>query len=336
MKNSKKPLSFFRLPALLLALILLLTAGALTATAADDNYTTWEYDTATGILTATYPTGRTADFTRVGDLSNRLRCMPTVEYSYRNSARMDSDRLSVTASYFMANYIKLDDGTQMATKKGHQELAEMVSGEIHNGYRIYAGDSTSYYYSMSQNTLAALEALDGTGSVSYTLFELKDVHRYEIFGMSEGSWYGILLGYIFETEDGLFYADPRDLPENCLSSNAELLPKTTVSLSLTPLDEELTEIVYGLVTEISYHRHTYNSESSYDLENSIEEATVGLIFTSVIVLGILVPIAPIVLGLCLPHSKRLGRKKRWYLLAGLGFGWMALGLLLLVQMTLIL
>ena len=53
---------------------------------------------------------------------------------------------------------------------------------------------------------------------------------------------------------------------------------------------------------------------------------------TVIILGIVCPIAPVTLGLCLPHARNLGRKKRWYVLTAAGGVWLAMGILLLVLM----
>lgn len=335
MKRKAINLYALRLLSLLIALSLVLGGGALTVSADDDRYTQWEYDPATDTLTALYPNGISDVFTQIGELSNRIRYMPSVHYNYHNDADMGGGSMSVSAPSFMSRYAVLGDGTALATKEGHEELANMLKGTVNNGHRICADGSSDYYCSASLSLLTDLRTLDDSQAVSYTLFDLRDIHRYEIFGMSNGGWYGVLLGYIFETQDGLFFADPADLPDNCFSDNAKLLPKTTETLSLIPLTEELTETVYERVAEVTLHHDSYHSESSF-VEDSFEQATTGLIYTTIIILGILVPIAPIVLGLCLPHSKGLGYKKRWYLLTALGGAWMLLGILLLILMITVL
>ena len=71
-----------------------------------------------------------------------------------------------------------------------------------------------------------------------------------------------------------------------------------------------------------------------DILDTPDSTTKGMTYATVIILGLVLPIAPITLGLCLPHSKKLGYKKRWYLLTALGGAWLVLGALVLI-MTLI-
>ena len=218
----------------------------------------------------------------------------------------------------------IDHGDLMATKEGHTKLAALGRGQGMTYYRIHASDS--YYAYFDEALLTALRTAPVKNTVSYTLFELKDLHRYEIFGLEGGlSWYGYLEAYIFETEDGLYYATARSIPDSCFGTDAELMPKTTESILLIPLDEELTEQVYSSIANLQNHYPSYDSEEDY-LENTYdpEDAVRGITLATVIILGIVCPIAPITLGLCLPHAKNLGRKKRWYLLTAAGGLWLAL------------
>ena len=49
-----------------------------------------------------------------------------------------------------------------------------------------------------------------------------------------------------------------------------------------------------------------------------------------VVLGYLVPIAPLVIGLVFARSKKMSHPKRWYIVAGMAVLWMVLAVALTV------
>ena len=340
-----KKLNFLRPLALLLVLALLLTASLLPASAkADPLYTHWSSDSSVSTVTAQFPDGEAKIYTPVSALSHRVRFFYDKQFRYEDSLRVGDELYTVVSPGYQSELILLDDGeyefnghsihhgTVLATQKGHTRLADLEKGYLSDQYRIYA--SANYYAYFDESLLAALRTAPTGQSVSYTLFELKDFQRYEIFGMTPDTpWYGYLEGYVFETADGLFYASARSLPDSCFGEDAELLPKTTERLLLIPLDEELSERVYSSIARLQNHFPSYDSEEDY-LNNTYDpdDAIRGITLATVIILGIVCPIAPVTLGLCLPHAKNLGRKKRWYLLTAAGGVWLAMGVLLLVLM----
>ena len=94
---------------------------------------------------------------------------------------------------------------------------------------------------------------------------------------------------------------------------------------------------YHIYTASTHDRWSVEHEGGYmgglfDPDLSDEDLPVGLVYFTIAFLGIIAPIAPLVLGLCLPHSAKQGYKKRWYLLAYLGGAWMVMGVVLLVVM----
>lgn len=321
-----KHLQILRLLTLAMALSLLLTGSLLPIAAEDTVHTVWSYNAADGTVTALFPDGDSLTYAPLPKLSNRLRFLGKVYYEYEGHLRMDGELCSVSAPYRKSDIIQLDNKMSMATKAGAEKLERLADGGDVQGYRLYASDG--YYATMYRDTWYDLDDLSADSAQSHTLFDLKDVNRYEIMGVEEEGWYGVIQGYVFETEEGLFYASARPLPDNCFGSGAELLPKTTTSLLLIPLDEDMTEEVYGVISNLDLHTNTYHSES--DSEIDVGDSIRGLVIASVIILGILCPIAPITLGLCLPHAKGLGQKKRWYVLTAAGGLWLSMGILLLV------
>lgn len=326
-----KHIHTLRLLALITALCLLLT-GCLLPVSAEESYTLWS---ANGdIVTAEFPDGSSKTYTPV-KLSNRLRFFHRDQFRYEESLRAGDELYTIVAPEYKSMYIRLDDHEYatadrlLATAQGHTVLSSLGKGQVEY-YRIHASDN--YYTSMGEDLLAALRDAPAKNTVTYTLFELKDLQCYEIFGMFYGTdWFGYVEGYVFETADGLFYADARSLPDSSFGSNARLQPKTTESITLIPLDEELTESVYSRVAALQNYTVSYDAEEDYlGTVYDPDQAMRGVTMATVIILGVVCPIAPITLGLCLPHVKSLGYKKRWYLLTALGGVWLAAGVLLLV------
>ena len=304
--------------------------------AEDASYTVWTYDAGKDALIADYGSSKET-YTPVGTLPDRIRFVGLDFFIYADST---SHGESVRAPYYKSRYVMLGDGTALATESGHRELEKLAKGALLADLRLYA--STGYYTAISKTFFENLANADDSGAVSRTLFDLRDVQCYEILSLADGDWYGTPLGYVFETEEGLFFADARELSDDCFGSDATLLPKTTATLSLIPLSDNLEEQVYNKIFDVEIHFTSYEYEKDYnadydldDIFGGVSDAHEDLMFATVIILGILLPIAPLAVGLSLPHSRKLGYKKRWYLLAILGAAWMVLGFLVLLLMLLV-
>ena len=326
MKRIQNHHPFLRGLLLALSLMLALSGSMLTAFAQDDFYTTWEYVSSTGGIDATFPDGSTIAYTPAENLTNRIRAFRFNRFYYENPVEYGKLRITVEAPAYDSDFLYLDkEDLHLATADGQKTLRKLSSGEDVSRYIICMG--SAYTATISSRLLSDLSELDPSSATTHTLFELKDVNRYEIFGMENSNYYGVLLGYVFETEEGLFYADASDLPDSCLSVNAELLPKTTNTLSLIPLTQEVSDSFYNRVGDLSLTTPVYKYESEISI-NTEESGYVGMAYATVILLGILLPVAPMVAGFVL--ARKTGQRKRWHLLSILGILWMILGLALLV------
>ena len=145
-------------------------------------------------------------------------------------------------------------------------------------------------------------------------------------------------GFMFDLMGELYYLPVEGLPAAALDVRGELNPTKAVTVTLYRLPDLLTEDVTDGISGASYGYHfSVENEGGYmgglfDPDLSDEDLPVGLVYFTIAFLGIIAPIAPLVLGLCLPHSAKQGYKKRWYLLAYLGGAWMVMGVVLLVAM----
>lgn len=328
MKRIQNHHPFLRGLLLALSLMLALSGSMLTAFAQDDFYTTWEYVSSTGGIDATFPDGSTIAYTPAENLTNRIRAFRFNRFYYENPVEYGKLRITVEAPAYASDFLYLDkEDLHLASREGQKTLRKLSSGEGVSRYIISMG--SAYTATVSSLLLDDLSELDPSSATTCTLFELKDVNRYEIFGMEAGNCYGVLLGYVFETEEGLFYADVSDLPDSCFSANAELLPKTTNTLRLVPLTQEVSDAFYKRVGDLSLTTPVYKYEPEIST-NKVEGGYLGMAYATVILLGLLLPVAPTVVGFVLAH--KTAHRKRWHLLSILGILWMILGAALLVML----
>ncbi len=336
MKHTEKYTFILRSLTLLLALALMLGCASLTAFAQDEAdteaspYVTWTHS---GPLKGYDPTTeKTYSYSVVQSISSRLRFMPDRYYQYANPANMLDTDYTVTAPYHFSEFLLLDDGTLMATNSGKKTLTNLPT--YRGGFTSYRLVDGSMYSTVSEDSFRRIANTYGKQRQEHTLFSLREATYYTVLGFDEDGWFGVPVAFIFEMEDGLYYADATRLTDDCFDEEGGLRPKSGVTLGLYPLDEEVTDEAYDLIKEISFQIPTYTYEDGSsmlgDLLGTPDSATTGMMYATVITLGLVLPIAPITLGLCLPHSKKMGYKKRWYLLTAMGGAWFLLGLLVLI------
>ena len=336
MKHIYKSTLILRALTLLLALSVLLGAVMMPVGAKKDEveapdastYMTWEYFSSTGMINGLDPVTDTAyRYSQVTVLSARIRFMPDAYYTYANEVEIDGYNVPLMAPHRASEFLLTDDGTLMATSEGKQALNKLAKQQVFNDYRLTKGEM---YGVISEESVRAIAGTHGKQKQEYTLFDLRNKTCYTVLGFNEDGWFGVPVAFVFELEDGLYYASAFGLSDDCFDSEGGLTPKSGVKLSLYLLDQDVSELAYDEIRRINFHypHNLYESGSSF-VGGSLEEET-DMAIASVIILGILLPVVPVTLGLCFPHSKKMGYKKRWYLLAILGGAWLALGLFTLV------
>ena len=335
MKHTTNDNFILRALTLMLALILMLGSASLPVLAEEETeaegplYMTWTYFPSTSMVNGHDPqTDTVYRYSPVTMMSARIRFAPDHYFQYANTVETaDGKEVEITAPGFGSNFI-IVDGTLMATNEGKQylnSLAKYKSG--FTDYRMVSGSLTSY---MGVGFYESVKKTDGATGEERSLFSLREETCYTILGFDEDRWFGVPVAFIYELEDGLYFASALYLGEDCYDEKGELLPKSNTYLTLYPLSEDMTSEAYRIINGISYRLPSYTFESRDSFWGGEDEGNTTLAIVSIAILGILLPIAPITLGLCLPHSPKLGYKKRWYLLAALGGAWLVLGILVLI------
>ena len=330
-----------RLLALVFALALLLATAVTPVAAAKGDFTEWTYDAAARTLTATFPNGKTETYLRVED-SIHLRYDPAYDFEYRNTANIDGHRYDVYAAEeggdVLAAVNAAGEWVFFATEEEMKEVEALYTQE---GTKVtsltYLRMDEYQHYDMDKKFLWVLYELlsdPKAETLTDTLHGLRYAPRYELWLYDRDEMIAVNRGYLFDLAGDMYFIPAGDIPATALDENGQILPQEGVTVTLYRVPDDWQQDSYNAVYRASTH-YLWGVESEAGYGGGLtgsESAPVAFVYFTIAILGIAVPIAPLVLGLCLPHSAKQGYKKRWYLLAIFGGAWMLLGILVLVMM----
>lgn len=330
-----------RLLALVFALALLLATAVTPVAAAKGDFTEWTYDAAARTLTATFPNGKTETYLRVED-SIHLRYDPAYDFEYRNTANIDGHRYDVYAAEeggdVLAAVNAAGEWIFFATEEEMKKVEAMYTQE---GTKVtsltYLRMDEYQHYDMDKKFLWVLYELlsdPEAETLTDTLHGLRYAPRYELWLYDRDEMIAVNRGYLFDLAGDMYFIPAGDIPATALDENGQILPREGVTVTLYRVPDDWQQDSYNAVYRASTH-YLWGVESEAGSGNNTltgDPAPVEFVYFTIAILGIAVPIAPLVLGLCLPHSAKQGYKKRWYLLAIFGGAWMLLGILVLVMM----
>ena len=341
MKHNMKYSVLPRLLALVFALALLLATAVTPVAAAKGGFTEWTYDAASRTLTATFPNGKTETYLRVED-SIYLRYDPAYDFEYRNTANIDGHAYDVYAAEeggdVLAAVNAAGEWVFFATAEEMKKVEAMYTQE---GTKVtsltYLRMDEYQHYDMDKRFLWVLYELlsdPEAETLTDTLHGLRYAPRYELWLYDRDEMIAVNRGYLFDLAGDMYFIPAGDIPAAALDENGQILPREGVTVTLYRVPDDWQQDSYNAVYRASTH-YLWGVESEAGSGNNTltgDPAPVEFVYFTIAILGIAVPIAPLVLGLCLPHSAKQGYKKRWYLLAIFGGAWMLLGILVLVMM----
>lgn len=348
MKKIMKYTFLLRPALLLLALTLLLSAAVLPIGAITDsfdgNYVGWSYDDGDDSLTAYFPEDSTVRVYRRYEHA-RLRFSGDYDFLYEKSVTVDGVTYSIHAGDRGSETVVLedDDGNirVYASEKGKSELDALMGEADPDFVSVFFRQSTNLRYcDMTRGFSEEIHKLSKdphAETVTETLYDLRYAPRYELWAATEDGFLSVNTGFLFDLAGELYYLDIFDLPASALDGEGCLIPSESVTVTLYRLPADAEEEGFrGIYSPRTVYRYSKQEVRVDLMEDDGGASEAAVIYLAVIVLGILLPVAPFVLGLCLPHSRRQGYKKRWYLLTILGGAWILLGILLLILMIVVL
>ena len=336
--------NIFCLRALILLLMLtLLLSVAILPTAAKETealeptetFAVWEYDERRDELTAYFPESDTTAVYAYYKAHPLIRFGDADRYIYERELSIDGVTYEIVSPFRAAGVVVLESETAYTVyvHKGYKEaLNELTLGRdfghttltyVENGYLKSRNMGNDFY--------AHMKALSGDPMAETrkeTLRDLRYAPRFELWAYDEEDFIALNVGVLLELEGEMFYLDVLSLPDSCLDENGELRPVDT-EVTLYRLPDGKQEEAYSA----AHNGYTVHYEITREEdEQSMAGVSAVFVYFTVVLLGILVPVIPLVLGLGLARTRSEGYKARWYLLSALGGAWMLLGIALLILM----
>ena len=192
------------------------------------------------------------------------------------------------------------------TKKGREMLDRFYSGE---GQRFHLCSSRLEYSEISGKLIDELRAVkteENKKSINVTTLIKYDVFTLRACDADEFIRYDT--GAILRLNNALYYVDYNDLDNSYFDSDGNLSCRKG-KLTVYEIGGDTYNKVNSAIDLITYHRRY----TSYEYDIWSDDGTdAGLIWT-----GFICPAGGLAAGIILPQSKRLGKPKRWYILAGL-------------------
>ncbi|MBQ9779707.1 MAG: hypothetical protein IJW00_02060 [Clostridia bacterium] len=170
--------------------------------------------------------------------------------------------------------------------------------------------------------------------------DLKDCPLFELRFHDDSGLLSTLRGAIYEMHDGSFgYVDYAALDNSHFDADGNFSYRRG-EVTVYTIDDFPSELKrnsdgsYKVNNSYTYEYHEYENDMGIiggiggsDYTDEMAITSFWIIF---VLLGYLVPIAPLVIGLVFAHSKKMSHPRRWYIVTGLAVLWIILAVALTV------
>jgi hypothetical protein len=237
-------------------------------------------------------------------------------YEYANPTDTYADVVSYEKDGAFV-WLKKSTPTFYATEAGAKSLDAFLEGEV-GKYRLNDAEypNTS---ALTAETVDALEALTAAGKSKKTteVSALRNAERYDVTAHDKTDTVATVVGAVYHMDGVYYYLGYQGLGNQFFDADGNFSYRSG-SVELVPLDATLTETVEDAIDRLDYERVEYEYEGDeYDSSPLFgnKEDSISAFWCATVFFGILLPIAPLVIGLVLPHSQKRGYPKYWYVLA---------------------
>ncbi|MBQ7389468.1 MAG: hypothetical protein IJW02_00025 [Clostridia bacterium] len=255
------------------------------------------------------------------------------KFKFYNDAVYDSDLYEVYSSSIESGirYIYsysmgitayvLDDSCKAS-------IDALVSGNPSSVKVISYGFDT--YFDADINFVNTLDALS-TDAVSIAVRKLLDADCYDVVYYDSEGTLAYSHGAIYDYEGELYYVNYDKLGNNYFDSRGDFsYGRGTVDMYKLP--EEFSASVRGKMDNMEYNETVWSYEEDLYAEEDemTREAAIGIITSVTLILGVILPIIPLVIGVVLLIKNRGKKDVSTYVLIGASVIWIITGIILLV------
>ncbi len=339
---------------ILRALILLLAVSLITvalplSTAAeslenaensDSIYALFHYDQSNGHVSAYFPENDVLhnpcrkEYAPYDDHpSNRLFSLSTGHMLlYENRLKADGATYALYAEAYAGELLLLQNGDTailLFTEEGSHRVEKLLQKDAYDIYRMFDYESNDSEPKVAHVEKSLMESVQhaitaGTGGMTMKLSELRYAPFYRVVGYDEdNTLIGALTGAFFRLDDTYYYME---LLDSMLTTDGNINFNTDRTVTLYPIEDEQNEDMHRTVSHLSYNY------IDYSFEEDIASTDPVIILILAVFFGMMLPAAPISVGLAKGFSQKNRGKRRWHLLTAMGGIWFVCGLLILLLM----
>lgn len=197
------------------------------------------------------------------------------------------------------------------------------------------------YYDINDAFAGELLSLSQKGNgVKTDVTQLKDCTLYELRFHDHSGLLSTLRGAVYELSDGSYgYVDYSTLDNSHFDADGNFSYRQG-EVTVYPIDDFFSDLkrnsdrVYSLKKSNTYEINEYDNGmgiiGGIGGSNHTKDSAIASFWIIFVMVGYLLPVAPLVLGLVFANSKKMSHPKRWYVVAGMAVLWMVLAVALTV------
>ena len=186
--------------------------------------------------------------------------------------------------------------------------------------------STDIYSDLPATLAETLLSAENTETLDCDVTLLKNLPKWELRFHDKSGMLTTHIGTVYLLDDGTYgFLNCHTLDNTHFTADGYFSYRHGIVTLTKPSDETVQEMM-ACMEESYYAQTNYTYEEAYGedyYENLKDSFWVLLVFA-----GYLLPIAPLVIGLVFANSEKMGRKQRWYLMAGMAALWLLLAVVL--------
>lgn len=230
-------------------------------------------------------------------------------FDYADTVESDYDRYMIESYTRDSEIVWLRDSDYiLATEKGRAHLNSFFGGEEQT-YRLYCGTTQMSHIDASLIDELENAAENGAEKVTVNVTTLERWDEYELVACDTEEIIGYGIGSVFKIDGEFYYVNYDELDNSYFDAFGDISFRKG-SIELVKLDNGLDERVKKAVGNMRYVDVDYDFEYSYDYSYGDNFPHIGIVWY-----GFICPIGGTVAGIVLANSKKMGKPKRWYLLA---------------------
>lgn len=286
-------------------------------------------------------TGNGRTYTRCDELPVGQKVNTDTLYVFENTVRLDGRTMSVVASSPDAEVVWLtstisdlwDDPYATAvfvTKEGRDALEAMAAGQM-SSWRLE--DDNSLFSSTKQasfdgDLLRRMNDLTATEEVNVSV--LKGCVRYDILGFDSTDTVYTVCGAVYEERDRYLYVNYLTLGNQYFDADGNFSYRSGQVSAIRLEGDVLSDFLATMERLKSVSTSViHEDELTFDPDEEME-TSIAAFWGCLIIFGFILPIAPLVVGLVMPHSAKRGYPTRWYLVALLSAVWIVIAIVIAI------